>query len=52
MGLAPDLRGMPYELAELSGMSRQGIARLVSQARVEQERNAASVFCELAERGW
>jgi hypothetical protein len=43
---------MPYELAELSGMSRQGIARLVSQARVEQERNAASVFCELAERGW
>ena len=52
VGLAPDLRGMPYELAELSGMSRQGIARLVSQARVEQERNAASVFCELAERGW
>jgi hypothetical protein len=51
VGLAPDLRGMPYELAELSGMSRQGIARLVSQARVGQERNAAFVFCELAERG-
>ena len=42
--LEGDLVGASYALSQRSGMSRQGIDRLLAQGRVIQERNAAAFF--------
>lgn len=52
--LEGDLVGASYALAQYSGMSRQGIDRLLAQGCVVQERNAAALFsfCSMREIRW
>ena len=49
--LEGDLVGASYALSQRSGMSRQGIDRLLAQGCVAEERNAAALFsyCSMRE---
>lgn len=44
LSLKSDMQGISYELANLSGMSRQGIDRQIAQGRIIQERNAVKAL--------
>lgn len=52
--LEGDLVGVSYALSQRSGMSRQGIDRLLAQGCVAEERNATALFsyCSMREFGW